>query len=274
MQRLSFIKLIRLFQDGTTWPVMTEDMALPSWLAKTTGYPKASLITGEDADRGGRGFQASAPLHDSFDVGRINFRHYGSLQELHGYDQTVKVLLANQDSFDSFQRSRFKFYAVSTLQKRMGLDGGASRDHSLDNLDFLARYGCWRATMPHEIVDPRRRKDEAPLIASSKNKNVIGKQRQGQLPDPILPSMSSVIKRQEDFHSLHGENLGHSLFVLMAGIDCKPRWEFSSYVHSVFGFYTKLRSVTYRGFSPQLPMAQISCGTCANYPARPKKLLL
>jgi hypothetical protein len=134
-----------------------------------------------------------------------------------------QILLANQDSLEPLQRSRYDAYPVSASQKGVRLNSISPFDRLSNRLDLGFRNGCHFTVDTQNGNDPRGGHYVEPPILYSPQKQVAGEQRKRELHGAVLPSASRVVKREKDFEPLGGEKLGNDLLVLMSCVNRAPR---------------------------------------------------
>jgi hypothetical protein len=88
--------------------------------------------------------------------------------------------------------------------------------------DFILGNDSRTASRFHNSMDPGRLNDLKLPIESAADKNVTGEKRQRQALHSVLPAANSGIERQENVEPFAGKNVGHSLLVLVADVNCMP----------------------------------------------------
>jgi len=88
-----------------------------------------------------------------FYVHTIDIHSYGLLDQIDADDQTVFLLLGNEDAFSPNQDTTLDPYAHALGQVGMGIIGEALLNHCTHRGDLLIGHGDWFAADTHNAYD-------------------------------------------------------------------------------------------------------------------------
>jgi len=159
---------------------------------------------------------------DRLDHGGVHFHRHRTLQHLDRQQEFTPILLAEQEPFQSLQRTHGNPDPITTLKVGVRLYGGRTLHHPANRIDLRIGYAGRLSPAPHHGVDAGSAEDGEPLFKGAAQEDVTWEEGERNPLNTVLPLMGGCIERQEGFKPFPRQGLLDTLFVLMAGVKSIP----------------------------------------------------
>src|ERR1700722_15442791 len=125
-----------------------------------------------------------------FYVTSLNLNSNGLRQHIHRKNKAKEILLANENSFNSFEGAADDAHAFSAFEEWIGFNLAGPVNDSLYCFNLLVRNNCNLFSAIENHVDSRSCYDLQFAIEASANENIARKQRQRKHHSPVFPTTS------------------------------------------------------------------------------------
>jgi hypothetical protein len=155
-------------------------------------------------------------------IGGLNLHCYGLRHHVYGKNEIVKVLLPNQNPFDTFEWAPRNANPLTTFQEKMWFYAEVTFNYPSDRLNLFLRDDRNTFAVEQNRVDSRSCKDLQSASGSSLNKDIAREQGEGNSLLSVFPESYRLIEWKKHLKALFRQHPRHCLLVLVASIEHPP----------------------------------------------------
>jgi hypothetical protein len=163
-----------------------------------------------------------AGITDSLDHCDVNIDRSGLTKQLYAQHQPAEVLLPQQNSLDTLQRSGVDSDSITTPDEGMWLNFDVMLDNLEDPLNLAWRNHRRESGASHKIVNACSGYNIKVMRKTRLNKDIAGKQGKSDQLGPVFPSAGCRIEREENLKTLGHQVARNNLFMVVPGVKRVP----------------------------------------------------